>query len=150
MVSYLKTCQFIVMVFETPSYKEELMSFPNCIAHLHFIKKVGWGKQDTGHVLVSQLTGDELMAIPVGKVSTSCLLCGPEGNFRTKSKVQNDFSKARFQLTLDTPDEPVLVPIYKAGLSALTKLQKAITETSYKTKTIMHLFVSRRRYLKKG
>jgi len=105
------------------------MSFPNCIAHLHFIKKVGWGKQDTGHVLVFQLTGDELIAITVGKVSTSHLLCGPEGNFRTESKVQNDFSKAKFQLTLDTPDKPALVLIYKAGLSALTKLQKVASTT---------------------
>ena len=67
MVSYLKTCQLIVMVFDAPSYKEELISFPNCIAHLRFIEKAGWGKQDTGHVLVSQLTGDELIAITVRK-----------------------------------------------------------------------------------
>jgi len=100
------------MVFDASSYKDELINLPNCLAHPRFIEKAGWGKQDTGHILVSQSTGDNLVAITIGKVSTSRLLCGPGGNFRADSKVQNDFSKAKFQLTLDMPDEPALVPVY--------------------------------------
>ena len=117
------------MVFDAPSYKTDLISLPNCLAHPQFIEKAGWGKQDTGHVLVSQSTGDELVAITIGKVSPFRLQCGPGGNFRAESKVQSDFSKAKFQLTLDMPDEPELVPVYRAGLAALTKLQKSASST---------------------
>lgn len=117
------------MVFNTLSYKDELISLPNCLAHPRFIEQAGWGKQDTGHVLVSQSTGDELVAITIGKVSPYRLLCGPEGNFRAESKVQSDFSKAKFQLTLDLPDEPALVPVYRAGLSTLMRLQKSASAT---------------------
>ena len=117
------------MVFDAVLYRDELISLPNCLAHPRFIKKAGWGKEDTGHVLVYQSTGDDLVAIIVGKVSPYRLLCGPDGNFRAESKVQSDFSKAKFQFTLDMPDEPALLPVYKAGLSTLTKLQKSASVT---------------------
>ena len=124
------TTYVITMVFNARAYKEELVALPNCLAHPHFVEKVGWTKQDTGHLLVSQSTGEEIVAITVGKVSPFRLQCGPAGNFRSDSKVQNDFSKAKFQLTLDMPEEPALVPVYKAGLTTLTKLQKSASSTN--------------------
>ena len=117
------------MVFNAVSYKDELISLPNCLAHPRFIEKAGWGKQATGQILVSQSTGEELIAITIGKVSPYRLFCGPGGNFRAESKVQSDFSKAKFQLNLDLPDEPALVPVYKAGLSTLMRLQKSASAT---------------------
>jgi hypothetical protein len=86
-------------------------------------------REDTGNVLVSRTSSENLIAIVAGKVSPFRLQCGPAGNFRAESKVQSDFSKAKFQLTLDPPDEPAMVPIYDARVSTLMRLQKSALVT---------------------
>lgn len=118
------------MVFDSVSYRDELISLPNCLANPHFVEAAGWAREDTGHVLVSRTTSENLVAIITGKVSPFRLQCGPAGNFRPESKVQNDFTKAKFQLTLDAPDEAALVPIYETGVSTLNRIQKSATLTS--------------------
>ena len=118
------------MVFDSVSYRDELLELPNCLANPHFIEAAGWAREDTGQVLVSRANSEELVAIIVGKVSPFRLQCGPAGNFRPESKVQNDFSKAKFQLTLERPDEAALMPIYDTGVSTLMRLQKSATSTN--------------------
>jgi hypothetical protein len=120
------------MVFNSVSYRDELLFFPYCLANPHFIEAAGWAREDTGHVLVSRTTNENLVAIITGKVSPFRLQCGPAGNFQPESKVQNDFSKAKFQLMLDAPDEPALVPLYETGVSTLNRLQKSATLTNDK------------------
>ena len=80
-------------------------------------------------MLVSRTSSENLVAIVTGKVSPFRLQCGPAGNFRADSKVQGNFSKAKFQFSLDPPDEPAIVPIYDAGLSTLMRLQKSASVT---------------------
>jgi len=120
------------MVFDAVAYREQLKSIPECLANPNFIEKAGWAKEDTGQILVFQSTGDNLVAITIGKVSPFHLLCSPIGNFWLELKVQSDFSKAKFQLTLDAPDEQVFVPVYRAGISTLIRLQKSTSGTGDK------------------
>jgi hypothetical protein len=117
------------MPFDTETYQNELISLPNCVAHPDFIQSAGWGKDDTGHVLVSKSTDEALIGIVVGKVSPSRLQCGPSGDFRADSKFNTNFHKAKFKLTLDIADEPVLVPIFTVGVSNLSKIQKSASIT---------------------
>jgi hypothetical protein len=107
------------MVFDIVSYQDELLPLPNCLANPHFMKAAGWSREDTRHVLISRTSGENLVVIIAGKVSPFQLQCGPSGNFRAESKVQTYFSKAKFQFTLDAPDETALLPIYEAGVSTL-------------------------------
>jgi hypothetical protein len=95
-----------IMVFDSVAYRDELLSLPNCLGDPNFIETAGWVREDTGNVLVSRTSSENLVAIVTGKVSPFRLQCGPAGNFRAESKVQSDFSKAKFQLTLDPPMNP--------------------------------------------
>jgi len=118
------------MAFDPVSYRDELISLPNCLGNPRFIDAAGWAREDTGNVLVSRTSSENLVAIIAGKVSPFRLQCGPAGNFRAESKVQSDFSKAKFQLTLDPPDGTAMAPIYDAGMSTLMQLQKSASSTS--------------------
>jgi len=117
------------MAFNSVSYKDALVARSDFISHPLFLKDGGWAKEGSGHVLASKSAGEDLVGVIVGKVSPHRLQCSPVGNYQVDSKVQPDFTKAKFQFTLDSPDELALKATFRSAVSSLLRLQNNISTT---------------------
>jgi hypothetical protein len=117
------------MAFDSATYANGLLNLPASVAHPSFPHAAAWGKDGSGHSLVTRNSRDDLVGIIVGKISDHRLFCSPIGNYRPDSKFSTDFSNTKFQFTVSIPEEQALVPGFRNGITNLIKIQKAISTT---------------------
>lgn len=136
-VTHPSTTPYLPMSpFNCVSHRASLEKLRNYTATAAFISDIGWKPEGYGHVLCNTSTRDDTICIMVGKVSSSRLNTSPIGNHNRE--YEQPFSKAKFQFTLVTPDEPALINDFQASIAALEKAQAAMAASEDSAHMVLH------------
>lgn len=117
------------MAFDAADFRDQLESTPMYIGNPSLLQSAGWVRNMSGHDLVHKSSGEILIGILVAKISDFRLQCTPSGNFRTDTKFEKEFKKAKFQFSAGIPDEQILESTFNNAVANLIKLQKTHSTT---------------------
>jgi hypothetical protein len=113
------------MEHNLPLYRSKLLLSDSYAASPGFRT---WGCEKSGHVLITQETGDTAILSVVGRVLEKGLNCGPRGNFFHKG-IYGGLQTAKFRLFLGKPTDTPFAGDFDKAIAGLRKVQGEIAFT---------------------
>jgi hypothetical protein len=120
------------MAFDSVAHRDQLRLLPNYAANVLVASQYGWKQEGSGLVAVDKPAGDDAVLVVVGKIVNSKYKCGPAGNYNPKYDRDSPLSKAKFQLVLGVPNDPVFSDDFNKAFDNLIRLQNSVAHTTDK------------------